>query len=154
MALIREIVLSNGDVTIVDDVDYEMLLAVGVWHRTGFGYAYAHGPNGRGIRMHRLILGAGRGDMVDHADGDRLNNRRCNLRLASHSQNNANKRRAKNNTSGFKGVYWCRAKQRWHATVMLNRKRHHAGYFESAEQAHHAYVELASKLFGEFVRAQ
>ena len=89
---------------------------------------------------------------IDHIDTDPSNNRWNNLRLATISQNAGNRKKAKNNTSGFKGV--CMATcGRWVARICINGRRFHLGYFDTAANAHKAYVAAAEKYFGEFARA-
>src|SRR5208337_4201723 len=100
----REIPLTQGKVTIVDAADYEWLSQ---WHwsskKDSTGNHYAVRSK---ISMHRAILGLGLGDprKVDHLDGNGLHNWRSNLRLATNSQNQMNRRKAVNNTWGFIGV--------------------------------------------------
>lgn len=112
------------------------------------------------ILMHRIILQRmledtplEKWEQVDHIDGDGLNNRRENLRLATNAQNSANKGKASKNTTGFKGVF--RTKNRpkpFRAQIKVNQKSIHLGLFDTAEQAHEAYKEAAKKYFGEFAR--
>ena len=90
---------------------------------------------------------------IDHRDGDASNNRWNNLRRATRSQNNANRRRQRNNTSGYKGVYLCRS-GRWGAAIQINGKSKHLGTFASPQEAHAAYVKAARKYQGEFARAE
>jgi HNH endonuclease len=91
---------------------------------------------------------------IDHRDGDAGNNCWTNLRQASRSQNNANRRRPRQNTSGYKGVYLCRESGKWRACIGRNGKKIHLGRFETAQAAHAAYVAAARKFFGEFARAE
>jgi hypothetical protein len=88
---------------------------------------------------------------IDHANGDTTDNRIANLRLASASQNNANRRRHKSNHSGFKGVDLNRG--RWRAMAKKDGKQHYFGLHDTAEQAHAAYVGGIARLHGEFARA-
>jgi hypothetical protein len=91
--------------------------------------------------------------VIDHRDGTPSNNRWDNLRPATVSQNNANRRLHRNNKCGFKGVVqnqW----GRFMASIYKNGCRHHLGMFATAEEAHAAYVEAAHRLFGEFARAE
>ena len=103
--------------------------------------------------MHRLIQGAPRGQAVDHKNGDSLDNRRSNLRPASHAQNMQNVGITKANTSGYKGVNWNSDASKWHARIRVNGKRLHLGLFDAAEDAHAAYVAAAEMHHGEFVNA-
>lgn len=100
--------------------------------------------------MHREIVGAGRGQAVDHIDGDSLNNQCSNLRIVNQSQNNANQKGAKvGSKSGVKGVYWHKGAKKWCAEVVHLRKKHYAGLFENLEDARVARNRLAEELHGE-----
>jgi HNH endonuclease/AP2 domain len=91
--------------------------------------------------------------VIDHRDRDPSNNRWDNLRRATVSQNNANRRRPKSNACGFKGV--CRLPSgRWRAIIHKNGRRYELGVFATPEEAHAAYVAAARKLFGEFARTE
>ena len=102
--------------------------------------------------MHRAIMGEPKELDVDHRDGDGLNNRRANLRVATVLENQFNARRRKDNASGFKGVSWHRAAGKWYAHISLNRKRFHLGTFDTPEAAHAAYAAASAAFHGEFGR--
>ncbi len=113
--------------------------------------------NGRAYRAHQLAWSYMTGKwctvVIDHRDGNPSNNRSENLRPATVSQNNANRRPNHNNKSGFKGV----AQHRigcWCARIKKNGRGYHLGSFATPQEAHAAYVEAARKLFGEFARAE
>jgi len=91
---------------------------------------------------------------IDHRDGDASNNRWKNLRRATRSQNNANRRRPRNNTSGYKGASPCRRSGNWRATINAKGKRIHLGMFTTPREAHEAYLAAARKYFGKFARAE
>jgi len=90
--------------------------------------------------------------MVDHINGDKLDNRRVNLRPANPTEQQANTPKPKNNTSGYKGVTWVAANRKWQAHLRYQRKLRHIGYFATPEEAALAYNEEARRLFGEFCR--
>lgn len=92
------------------------------------------------------------GFLVDHRDGNGLNNRWLNLRRATFSQNVCNSKLGRSNTSGFKGVSFDRKSGRWHAQIMLDRKQKHLGRFPTPELAHAAYCHAAERLHGDFAR--
>ena len=88
--------------------------------------------------------------MIDHVNGDPSDNRLCNLREATKSQNMMNIGKIKSNTSGVRGVGWSKASQKWRAYIRVNKKDIHLGLFESIEDAKKARVEAAIKYHGEF----
>lgn len=106
------------------------------------------------IRMHILIMGARQGMVIDHIDGDGLNNRKRNLRFCTQAQNTQNSRMQISNTTGYKGVFlekrnpinpfWC--------YLWVNNKRISGGYFKTAKEAAIKYNELAAIHHGEFAR--
>lgn len=88
---------------------------------------------------------------IDHKDGNGLNNRFSNLRLATTAQNAANRKRPSTNSTGFKGVR--RARKRFSSEIKINGKSHHLGTFDTPEEAHAAYIKAARQHHGEFARA-
>lgn len=90
--------------------------------------------------------------ILDHANGERSDNRIANLRPATISQNKANSKLRQDNQSGFKGAYLA-PNGRWRAQIRCNGKLRSLGRFPTAEQAHAAYAKAAADLFGEFARA-
>lgn len=102
------------------------------------------------INLHRLLLNAPDGVSVDHIDGDGLNNRRSNLRLASTAQNSWNTGRYRNNTSGHKGVSWRADRQKWQVHIRIGGKRLSLGHYTDVKMAAAAYAEAARKYHGEF----
>lgn len=104
------------------------------------------------ILLHRWIMGMPDKSMVvDHLDGNGLNNQCKNLRLCTQSQNNANQRGAKKGSkSGHKGVYWHSAAQKWCAEVVYDHKKYYLGLFKNKLDAVEAYNKKAKELHGEF----
>lgn len=98
------------------------------------------------IYMHRVILGLETGDKreVDHKNGIGLDNRKENIRIATRSQNSANKKP----TGKFKGAH--KNGERWRAQITVNYKKIHLGYFDTVEEAAKAYDDAAKEHFGEF----
>ena len=153
----REIVLSNGDVALVDAADYDRVMnAAGTWYATPNRHTIYAGrkvrrPDGRQTTqlLHRFLTGdAWR--QVDHINGDGLDNRRSNLRLATHAQNMRNRREQTNNSSGFRGV--SRHNRRWRASISVGNKDRHLGYYDDPIEAARAYDAAALELSGEFAR--
>lgn len=91
-------------------------------------------------------------DELDHEDTNTFNNAWKNLREATRSQNCANRRLHKNNTSGFKGVIWHKQRQRWAAQIKRNGTTKHLGFFDTPELAASAYAIAAQETFGQFAR--
>lgn len=153
----RLIPLPNGRFTIVDSSDYEWLLKW-KWALSGNGYVTRNIPrgftpserNGYIVGIHRLILNTPKGFKTDHINGNPLDNRRENLRIASNSQNLCNRGRPRNNKSGFKGVCKCSDCKSYHAQITFKGVNHTLGYFKTALEAHEAYKAAALRLHGEF----
>lgn len=137
----------KGKFTMLDDEDAARLEEMGVsLSSTNSGYVQFH-YQGKTRVLHRFILQPQKGFVVDHIDGDRLNNCRGNLRECTQSQNNANVRKYKNK---YKGVCFNKREQKFKAQIMHEGKYHWLGYFETEEAAARAYNEKAKELFGEF----
>lgn len=151
---VREIQLSRGLVTVVDEADYEWLNRW-KWHAWSRDPTYAirndwnHGDQ-RTFKMHRVILGAPAGVLVDHRNSDTLDNRRSNLRLATQAQNAQNMRPQSRSTHGLKGVHFDKITGRWRAQIKADGIRYHLGRFDSQEDAARAYDQAALEHWGEF----
>src|SRR5215211_5379701 len=112
---------------------------------------------GKKIYLHRFLLEAPHGMRVDHRNGDPLDNRKTNLRLATHQQNMFNSRKraiykGKPPTSAFKGVTWDRSRGRHMAQIMKNGINHYLGHFTEERIAAIAYDRAALEMFGEFAQ--
>lgn len=112
--------------------------------------------NGKKYMAHRVVwfytYGEWPADELDHANKDRKDNRIKNLRPATHSENQHNSTKYKNNTSGYTGVSFHKRKGKWMAYIGFCGKRKTLGYFDTPQLAHEAYCEKAKELFGEFAR--
>jgi hypothetical protein len=149
----KEIVLTQGKVTKVSDCDYEAVSSFGKWQ---FG-RYAHCSrrvNGkqRSVSMHRFLMNPPEGKMVDHINGDSLDNRRENLRICDSSENAANMSPRIGLTSVYKGVSWDKSKGKWKADIRCRDKKLSLGRFSSEVDAAKVYNSKAKELFGEFAR--
>lgn len=152
----REIPLTQGKVAIVDDEDYEAM-AKHKWclydNRRGHQYAvrFTRVPKKRLVRMHRVILGEPEELVVDHINGDGLDNRRQNLRVCTRTENIRNSKSQGGAVPQFKGV--TRAPNGgFRAMIMANRRSEALGTFNTAEDAARAYDAAAIRLHGDFAR--
>lgn len=125
---------------------------------TGHGYRYIR-VNGKMMLAHRMawLMEYGEdpeGQLIDHINGNRLDNRIENLRLATFSQNGANAKRHSRNTSGLKGASKVLKKGKWtgkwQSTITVRNKQLYLGSFNTAEDAHAAYLVAAQQHHGEF----
>lgn len=135
---------------LVDDEDFEWLNQW-KWHLLNCRekkYAIKTG----GKTMHRLIMQTPKGMETDHINGNGLDNRRSNLRICANFQNQMNRKIGKNNTSGFKGVYWDKKNNEWYSSIMFNYKSYYLGRFNERIEAAKAYNQKAIELFGGFAR--
>lgn len=87
---------------------------------------------------------------IDHINGNRSDNRIANLRLVNQSENTANSRKSKANTSGRKGVTWRKDINKWSAQIMVNYKHVSLGVYDDLEEAANAYKQAAQRYFGEY----
>jgi hypothetical protein len=111
--------------------------------------------NGKQRMAHRLVWlmhGKELPEMLDHIDGDQLNNRIENLRAVTNSENQRNQKLRKDSTSGIKGVSWLNAHKRWAGQIWHKGKLHRAGYFKDKDECAAAVRELRQSLHGEFAR--
>jgi hypothetical protein len=140
--------LTQGQSTIVDDVDYEKYRFIRwqaikgryTWYaRSTIGYLHHHILNVQNLE-------------VDHIDGNGLNNQKENLRLATRAENARNCKLQRNNTSGFHGVSYQKQINRWMAYIKVNGKRKYIGVYETKEAAALAYNKAAKQYHGEFAK--
>jgi len=149
--------LTQGYEALVDDCDYEFLIKMGLWFAAwnGRNWYAARKENEKTILMHRVIMekhDPGFKGNIDHIDTNELNNQYSNLRIATKSQNGANRGPQKNNTSGYKGVYWCKKRQKWETYVTYQNVRSHLGYFNTPEEAARVYDCAAWSLWEDYAK--
>ena len=153
----REIPLPHEKTAIVDDADYESL-SLHHWSCCKAGYAMrGFSINGKKmyLKMHHVVAGRPpHGYVVDHINGNRLDNRRCNLRFVTYQQNafNAHKHQVENGTSRFKGVSYMKDKHKWRSRIMIGGREKHIGLYGTEEEAALAYNEAAKSYFGEYAK--
>lgn len=156
---LRTIELTQGFVTTVDDEDYERLNSY-KWcvhnaSKENTQYAIRKSRKSEGgkrsnIRMHSFIMNCPLGMVVDHIDGNGLNNQRSNLRLATTAENSRNSRISKRNTSGYKGVYFHSRDKKWIARIKVNVKYKVICYTKNVIEAAIAYNKAALEYYGQF----
>lgn len=100
------------------------------------------------IFLHRLVMNAVKGDIVDHINRNKLDNRRCNLRLVSSLENNMN--RANLSHKKYKGVFWHKRKNKFCAQLGVSNKRIWLGTFTDEIEAAKAYDKAANEIYGKF----
>lgn len=147
----KKIPLTQGKFAIVDDDDYPMLVKHN-WHALksrGTYYARRKIGTNKLIQMHRLILNADITQQIDHINGNGLDNRKNNMRLCTHAQNNMNKNKIWSK-SGFKGVTLNHHK--WSARITVNNKIKYLGRYKNIKDAARAYDLAAIKFFGNFAK--
>lgn len=108
---------------------------------------------GKLMKNHRIIFLMCHGflpEIVDHIDGNVSNNDVSNLRAATKGQNNYNRKMGNNNTSGVKGVVWCKRLRKWQAQLRVNNKNMHLGYFENLDEAKNMVESYRKNLHGVF----
>lgn len=137
-----EAIIDAGDVPIVQGHKWAVLTTP-----TGHVYA-ARTASKKTVLMHRILLNAPRGLQVDHVDGNGLNNRRGNIRLATPALNQANKAVDPRNKLGIKGV--SKKNNRFSATITPNGKKIHLGRYDTTAEAAAAYRGAAAALWGNY----
>ena len=146
----REVLVCGGHIALIDDADFDLVSKRNWWMRKGYPSTSNPGKSPRQLPMHRVIMNPPSGMLVDHINGNPLDNRRENLRLCTLSENNRNVSVQSRSKSGLKGVAWYSAGNKWKVQIQANGKRTHIGYFSNKEDAHRAYCEKAKELHGEF----
>lgn len=155
-----EIPITKGQTAIIDDEDYGKISPF-QWCCHGDGYA-ARGYHENGkvviLKMHHAVFGKPpAGYVIDHINGNKLDNRKCNLRLVTQQQNCFNSKKRIAPVSGkkpsrFKGVGWRENRKKWRSRITFNGKRYYLGQYETEEEAALAYNKAAKSFFGEYAK--
>jgi hypothetical protein len=139
--------VNSGIYAVVDDSDFDVC-KVRRWRLTNDGYVRT--TDSSRTFMHVLIMGYAPSDGWDHKNGHKWDCQRDNLRPATVSQNGANRKRSKNNSSGYKGVDWQGGL--WRVRLAVEKKRLYLGHFKDLIEAARSYDKAAKQHFGEYAR--
>lgn len=138
-----------GTPFLADDEDAEAILGQR-WYRKANRDGRAYVIGAKSVHLHRLLLSAPPHLQVDHINGDTLDNRRVNLRLATPGENARNVPARRHNTSGVKNVCWHKKRGKWQVQVRVDRKLVHGGYFSDLGEAARAAIALRERVHGSF----
>lgn len=144
-----EIILTKGEIALIDDIDLPLVKGYTWFNNCGYAQSHSSYYN---FLMHQIIMETKNGEMVDHINGNGLDNRRSNLRIATKAQNGWNRSAPKSNTSGYKGVSRAKGGKKWRAYITVLHKRYSLGVFQYIKDAARAYNIAALKYHGEFAR--
>ncbi len=148
----KYITLSKGAVTEVDDGDFEYL-SQWKWHLSADGYAARRLPRNKGhrlVKMHREVLVLAVGEMGDHRNRNRLDNRRANLRKCTRQQNLLNRTKQPGTSSKYRGVSFSKQSQKWESYCWLEGRKQVIGQFRTELQAAIAADMWMLDIAGEF----
>lgn len=150
----KVIPLTQGKEVIVDDEDYEYLNQWKWFFKKGYpARNITISKNKRKtIFLYNILLNPEPGYIIDHIDGNPLNNLKSNLRLTTKSQNNQNRTKSKFKSSKYKGVSWYKKLNKWRAFISVNYKFKHIGLFESEVDAAKAYNTAALTYFKDYAK--
>ena len=118
------------------------------WYLGSHGYIMGHTSNKKNITLHKFLTETGSKEYVDHINCDKLDNRKCNLRYATHQENNWNKPSPKNNKSGHRGVR--KRNKKYSAYITIDKKQIHLGTFNTFEEAVKERLKAEKKYFGKY----
>lgn len=140
--------LTGNKFTKVDDEDYEWLADYAKWSFDRYAYCtrkIGESKKKRSIRMHRLIMKPPKGMVVDHINGDKLDNRKSNLRITTYSLNIMNRHKFYKTSNPFRGVYWDKSRNKWMALGCVNYRKFNLGRFNTPEEAAIAFNAFINK---------
>lgn len=125
------------------------------WFLCSSGYAvrsFTIAHKRKRFSLHKLIMWAPEGMEIDHINGDKLDSRYGNLRVATKQQNGMNQGLAKNNKSGHKGVAWRKQTRKWSATIIYKYENIWLGGYDKKEDAIKARLTAEKEIYGEYSR--
>ena len=140
---------NNNNSFLIDVDDYEKVKDY-YWYQNSSGYFVTHVDKNKVLLLHRFIMNAQKGEIVDHRYHNLNDNRKSMLRKCESSDNNANRIKTDKNKSGVVGVSWNKNTSKWRASIKKNKKSIYLGEFENIEDAIIARKEAEEKYFGEF----
>jgi len=141
--------LKCGTIVQIDKEDALNYVGISMWI-TDHGYVRVCGRNGiRERYLHREIMKAEKSFVVDHINGDKLDNRKQNLRICTQQQNCFNSKIPTTNSSGVRGVYWCNKRLKWIAQISHNNKTIPLGRYVDFQSAVEARITKEKEIFGE-----
>jgi len=144
------IVKNTKNHTVIFSKQHVKLVSQYKWHINDKGYVIGT-INNKNVRLHRLITSATKGDVVDHRNGNKLDNTDENLRICKQKENIRNKNvLPKHNTSGFMGVYYHKKAKKWCASIQIDNKSIYLGLYEDLEKAKEVRLQAEKKYFGDF----
>ncbi len=138
----------KGEEFYFDKEDYDKIKNY-TWHLNDSGYVMC-GEFGKNIRMHRIIMGDPKGKDVDHINHNTVDNRKANLRIVDHYQNVTYSKMRVDNTTGKKGVYWDKNRNKWMALITYDKRSYHLGRFDTFEEAVSAREKAEISIHKEF----
>lgn len=150
--ILKDKKLNKVGTTLIDIDDVEKVKEIKWRLIQTNGYVCGNNKHGKDYLLHRYVMNADNNVLIDHINGDKLDNRKQNLRTVNKSQNAMNSKKPRNNTSGVKGVYWDKRSEKWEASIQINMKKNCLGYFKNKEDAIQARKKAEIKFFGEYAR--
>ena len=153
----KTIQLTQGKETVVDDADFDYLnqhkwFCVYIGYAPKYPYAFRK-VNGKAITMHRFLLAPEKGFVIDHVNGDGLDNRRSNLRVCTQRQNTYNRRPNRSSRSGIKGVSFSTANPSKPWVAVIGKPRRYLGSFRTKEEAGQTYAAAALEMYDQYAYA-
>jgi hypothetical protein len=144
----------------IDDEDMERVMSHAWWVSSspeidGHVLCFSAKIEKKIVKLHRFIMGSPEGRIVDHRNGNRLDNRKQNLRVCGLGDNNRNLGISRRNTSGYKGVSFNKQRSKYRAYIHLSDgHQKHLGFFDTPEDAAREYEKAAKQYFGDYCRGQ